>query len=317
MSNVENCCVACGNAHSVFVLQKMLGKPFPRNVMLKRCEECQTVFLADWQKGFIDELYDYYAPRIELERRDLYNALNDSRYSQLLGEISHLLSGKKILDVGCGEGQFVDFAMRRSWEVLGIELSDSAVALCEKFGLPVKKADVFDRGLHQASFDMIMLSEVIEHVPNLIDFVKRLEQLLAKGGVLYLTTPNFNSLDRRVLGADWRVIHPEHITYFTPRTLSRLVATTSKLEQIFLRTRNISLPALRRLISPISLFRPSTEKRTGEESVSLNDKSRLDEQRLRASIEKSGVMIRLKGMMNDTLDRLSLGSTIVALYRKP
>ncbi len=317
MSNVESGCVACGNARSVLVLQKMLEKPFPRNVTLKRCEECQTVFLADWQKGFVDELYDYYASRIGLERRDLYNALNDLRYSQLLGEISPLLSGKKILDVGCGEGQFVDFALRRSWDVLGIELSDSAVALCEKFGLPVKKADVFDRSLHQASFDMIMLSEVIEHVPNLIDFVKRLEQLLAKGGVLYLTTPNFNSLDRRVLGADWRVIHPEHITYFTPRTLSRLVARASKLEQIFLRTRNISLPTLRRLIFPISFSRHSTEKRIGEESLSMNDESRLDEQRLRVSIEQSSAMLRLKEIMNYSLDRLSLGSTIVALYRKP
>src|SRR3954452_364817 len=74
--------------------------------------------------------------------------------------------------------------------------------------------------------------------------------LLRPGGALYLTTPNFNSLSRRVVGPRWRAIeYPEHLNLFTPRTLDGLL-TRAGLTKADLRTTGISPADIRAGLRP-------------------------------------------------------------------
>ncbi|MBI4847508.1 MAG: class I SAM-dependent methyltransferase [Nitrospirae bacterium] len=264
--------------------------------------ECGAIFLEDWDEKFLPELYDYYAERVGLEKDRLYHPLNDARYAELVDEIERLVLGRRILDVGCGQGQFVDFMVRRGWETLGVELSESAMTVCKQFALPVKKIDVFDSTLIKESFDLITLFEVIEHVPTPKQMVEQIEQLLKPGGVLYLTTPNFNSIDRRVLGASWHVVHREHIMYFTPNTLKNMLRRYTHFEVLRLHTQNLSIAAIREKIKG-RLLNPSGVRE--------------GDQMLRQTIESSPAMRLLKLGTNSMLNILGWGSTITLLCRKP
>lgn len=129
------------------------------------------------------------------------------------------------------------------------------------------------------------------------------EGLLRPSGLLYLTTPNFASLDRKLLGADWHPINREHLVYFTPPTLKKLISTHTRFEVLYIRTRNLSFAALRRLLS----------HRCCEPENAVREKDQV----LRRRIESSGTLRALKFVVNLALERLGWGSAMVALCRKP
>jgi 2-polyprenyl-3-methyl-5-hydroxy-6-metoxy-1,4-benzoquinol methylase len=294
-------CIVCGSLKSEYLLSKSQDGRGDGKITLRQCQDCQTVFLQDWKTEFIPALYDYYSARISLDKSELYNPINKLRYEKLLALFKALVKNNRILDVGCGQGHLVDVAMQNKWEVLGIDLSESAVAICEKFDLPVKKIDFFNPILKPESFDVVTMFEVIEHVSNPAKFIYRAEQLLKPSGLLYLTTPNFNSLEKRILGAEWHVIHREHLTYFEPYTLKNLITNNSNLQITSINTRNISTDAIRRL-----MFISTKKKHSAAKAPVLREK-----------IESSILLKLLKSSINTLLNLSGSGSKMIALCRKP
>jgi len=304
---VDVVCVVCGAKHTRYVLTKMPDAFTSVEVKLYCCLDCQTVFLADWRNEFVSELYNYYSERIGASKESIYNPINEIRYVRLLKEFNRWVNGKRLLDVGCGQGQFVDFLVRQKWNVLGIELSDAALKVCEQFSLPVCKFNIFDAALSPNTFDVITLFEVIEHVPSAGQFLNRAAQLLKPGGLMYLTTPNFNSLERKVMGAEWSVIHPEHVNYFVPYTLTQLIKRYTNLEIIYIRTRNISISSIRQKIS---------WARNKMSSQMPAKSERMEDQKLREQMEASALMKFGKWTLNHFLNLFGSGSTMIALCRK-
>jgi hypothetical protein len=148
--------------------------------------------------------------------------------------------------------------------------------------------------------------EVFEHVTEPLEEARRIRMLLRPGGALYVTTPNFASLTRRLVGARWRAIeYPEHLNYFTPSTLDKLLsragfrrasATTTGLSPSDLRD------ALRR--AP----RPSGTPQTNSQPVVTMD------QALRNRMSSSSGLETAVRIVNRGLGRLGAGDTIKALY---
>ena len=134
-----------------------------------------------------------------------------------------------------------------------------------------------------------------------------MRMLLRPGGCAYLTTPNFNSLTRRTIGARWRVIeYPEHLNYFTPSTLDRLLAG-SGLTKVELKTTGISPRDISAAL-----------RRAGDGAGSTNGSSPQDvDARIRGQIARSPLLERTVRLVNAALSRSGLGDTIKALYRLP
>jgi SAM-dependent methyltransferase len=118
------------------------------------------------------------------------------------------------LDVGCGVGRYLIAAQRLGFEVLGFEPSrDHARVATQRFGLPVI-ADYFSPALVTGkSFDLIVLSHVIEHILDPKCFIQTLVSVLAPRGVLIIITPNNESLLARFVGKAWPMLKPvDHVS---------------------------------------------------------------------------------------------------------
>jgi 2-polyprenyl-3-methyl-5-hydroxy-6-metoxy-1,4-benzoquinol methylase len=229
-------CTVCGETeNSKLVLRKEQDGRGNDAIALFRCGQCQTTYLGGHSKFFDEDLYAYYARYHGLKKEDVYDPLTRKRYLALLDFFSAHGRGRTVLDVGCGKGDFVDAALNAGWDVEGIELSQPAVNIAQEFCLPVSNLDFFSMKIENASRDLVTMFEVIEHVPNPGEFFSRAEEIVKPGGLVYLTTPNFNSLDRRVLGAGWDAIHREHLTYFTPKTLINAVRKRTNLDVVHLK----------------------------------------------------------------------------------
>ena len=133
--------------------------------------------------------------------------------------------GAQLLDVGCGNGAFLELARTAGWHVRGLDFDPKAVASARKRGLDVVEGNIEQLQDQATAYDWICCSHVIEHVHNPIDMLQQLHSLLRPGGTLWLQTPNIASLGHERFGPHWRGLEPpRHLTLFTPDGLQRAVA---------------------------------------------------------------------------------------------
>jgi 2-polyprenyl-3-methyl-5-hydroxy-6-metoxy-1,4-benzoquinol methylase len=129
----------------------------------------------------------------------------------------------RLLDVGCATGAFMVAARDKGWAVEGLEVGQASAAFArDHHGLRVTQGSLYD-GAPDAPFDAVALLEVVEHLPAPVAALRKLRSWLRPGGRLFLTTPNFDSLFRRLHGPKWWVVNceDEHIVLFTPSTMQR------------------------------------------------------------------------------------------------
>jgi len=135
-------------------------------------------------------------------------------------------AGGRLLDVGAGSGRLAALAQRRGFEVTCVELSPAMAAKAvQRLGAKrVRVGRLADFAFEPASFDVAVAISFIEHEPEPALLLRRLHEILRDGGALLLKAPNYDSRLRTLRGKNWAGYRwPEHVQYFTPRTLSALV----------------------------------------------------------------------------------------------
>ncbi|MBX2811207.1 MAG: class I SAM-dependent methyltransferase [Myxococcales bacterium] len=284
------------------------------DIRLKQCIKCHLVFLAERPDSFDADLYAYYARRDGKSQTELYDPLTTHRYQQLLDRFATMTHGRKLLDIGCGLGHFVHTAVSKGWGAQGIDLSESAINICKRFGVPASKQDIFDPTLSTHQYDVITMFELIEHLPTPSPFISRATELLRPGGLLYITTPNYNALDRRVQGLSWEPINGEHCVYFTPKTLLQLIKSIAPtMDVISLTTHNVSAQTLRLVLQP-SLSLSKSQPAISLQGEPLNEVHH-EERRLRTQLESSSLMRWSKTMANKLLNQTRLGNAMTLLAK--
>jgi len=129
----------------------------------------------------------------------------------------------KLLDVGCGNGEFLRFANRFGWDVVGVDFDQQAVSEASSSGLDVRSGDVNVINSKE-KFDFITLSHVIEHVYDPAVLLSSCYKLLNEGGVLWLETPNIESMGYAIYKSSWRGLEPpRHIMLFNRDSLNKLL----------------------------------------------------------------------------------------------
>lgn len=146
--------------------------------------------------------------------------------------------GGRLLEVGFGNGATLARLKNLGWSVAGVEFDPVSVELANKLGLDARLGSLEDCQFDDASFDAVVSSHLLEHLPDPRSHIKECFRILRPGGKLILTTPNASSLGHRLFEKNWRGLEPpRHLHIFGPRALSSLVAETG------FRSIKISCPA--------------------------------------------------------------------------
>ncbi len=134
-------------------------------------------------------------------------------------------AGGRLLDIGCGDGEFLARMRSLGWNVAGLESDPVAVQQArERNRLTVAEGSIEDGSFPPSSFDAVTMSHVIEHLWEPAQDLRMVRGWLRPGGVLVIRTPNLDSLGHRVFQAAWMPLEPpRHIHLFTPQTLRREV----------------------------------------------------------------------------------------------
>jgi 2-polyprenyl-3-methyl-5-hydroxy-6-metoxy-1,4-benzoquinol methylase len=130
----------------------------------------------------------------------------------------------RLLDVGCGNGEFLNRMMLLGWDVTGVELDDRAARFARKeYGLDVRTSSLEACEFDDRSFDVVVMSHLIEHVYDPIAVLREAWRVLRPGGKVVIVTPNTKSLGHRIFMSHWRGLEvPRHIHIFNPQTMVSL-----------------------------------------------------------------------------------------------
>lgn len=188
---------------------------------LAQCRSCSLIYLNPRPRSEI--ILSGYS-----EAEDpLFTDQNDARitaFRRTLRKVVRRLGmetrGKRLLDVGCAGGAFLVAAREHGFDTVGIEPSRWMAAFGRKrYGLDIRDG-ILEAGLFpRASFDVVTLWDVIEHLPHPHETLSLARTLLKPDGLLLVNYPDPSSVAARILGWRWPFWLSVHLLYYTPKTM--------------------------------------------------------------------------------------------------
>lgn len=271
-------------------------KGFEENYLVK-CNKCGFVFSERIPSD--KELIDYY--KKVYQRNDYLSPITIKRYNELLDEFEKYRKTNKILDIGSGIGYFLVEAKKRGWDVFGTELTEDSIQICKEKGIIMHQGVLNPDNYKPETFDVITSFEVIEHINYPKRELANIYQILRRGGVFYFSTPNFNSLERFYLSGKYSVVcFPEHLSYYTKKTISKLMSN-DKFKKVKLTTTGYSLTRMK-------------ERRKGSDKVYVSETT--EDEIIRTKIEKNILLKWIKHLINNFFTVLGIGNSLKGLYQK-
>jgi 2-polyprenyl-3-methyl-5-hydroxy-6-metoxy-1,4-benzoquinol methylase len=139
---------------------------------------------------------------------------------------------KTLLDIGAGTGEFLFECHKDGWKVEGIEPNMNARKLAEEKTGTKLKTQISELGTER--YDVITMWHVLEHVPNLTEYVSQLNDLLNSNGTIIVAVPNHKSFDASYYGKFWAAYDvPRHLWHFSQTSIQKLFARENmKVNQI-------------------------------------------------------------------------------------
>jgi 2-polyprenyl-3-methyl-5-hydroxy-6-metoxy-1,4-benzoquinol methylase len=134
--------------------------------------------------------------------------------------------GRRLLEVGCARGELLAIARARGWEVEGIEISAAAAeAARSDYGLPIVTGALETHAASLGGYDVVIATDVIEHVTSPRRFVQAAYRVLCPGGTVVIETPNWGGFWRRVGRRHWLGLNRFHLFLFDGRSLRALMGS--------------------------------------------------------------------------------------------
>jgi SAM-dependent methyltransferase len=131
---------------------------------------------------------------------------------------------RRLLDVGCGEGEFLAEMASLGWDAEGIDPTADAVEAARARGVRVTQGDLTDVALEDGAFDAITFRLAFEHIPDPVGALRACHRALNADGVVWIAAPNLESDASRAFGDAWIFLEPpRHAVLYTPAALDRLL----------------------------------------------------------------------------------------------
>lgn len=251
-------CVVCGSAGAVRyrgLVDRLFSSPGEWSISQCSNDVCGTLWLdpAPLPDDLGQAYLDYFTherhgvPRLSSAKRTYLESVYGPKAQQRPGDrllswmfalryrrkleaddqICHIdigSPGLKVLDIGCGDGRALWTLKQLGCEVVGVEFDGEAAATARELGLDVRLGSVHEQGFAAATFDAVMMSHVIEHLPDPKATLQECLRILKPGGQLRMLTPNAAAWGHRHFGRDWMALDPpRHLNIFTPSSMTDLL----------------------------------------------------------------------------------------------
>lgn len=196
-----------------------------------RCADCGLIFHNPQPSDeVLKEIYnkDYFLGEDSDESRDSVAEMKTATARLYVDALVayHGSAQGKLLEIGCGRGEFLKVAQERGYKVAGNDVNPS---VCEEAnrrlkGEFVRCGSLDSLGLEPASFDICVMFDVIEHARNPVHLLEKVRSLLKIGGTLFVVTPSLDSFSAKLLKQNWMEFKPEHLFYFDSQTIQHALA---------------------------------------------------------------------------------------------
>jgi 2-polyprenyl-3-methyl-5-hydroxy-6-metoxy-1,4-benzoquinol methylase len=272
---------------------------------LVRCASCSFVFSGvKPTKKELDKTYAAYNYENSSDTE-----LTTEKKKVLIDQLMSLREVKNVLDVACGSGEYLRQFKARGCNVFGTEYDSRQEEIARMKGITMLSGGIIPiKPDNIEGFDLVIFTEIIEHVNNPREIVDNIRAIMSEGGILYITTPNFSSIDRLILGNKWSMIcYPEHISYYSTKTIDALL-TGLGFERITLKTENISIYRVVQSLQLAGVLGGPVHGR-GHLADRLSDRAQL-------FTNKYWVGKTIRSLLNSALQATGTGASMVGVYKK-
>lgn len=205
------------------------------------CRNCSLVFLKQVVKpDEIGKLYEKYYPHandrgVITKNRRLYELLHKMGLNSIIYFLFRSANialyankGESVLDVGCGAGYNAELIHRKKGQWTGIEVDSLLSEYCNKAGLKCFNGTIEDfTSTTDEKFDTILLSQILEHVYDPIDFINVCKSLLKSSGRIIVASPNYGSSFRKKYKMNWMHMHiPYHFYQYNHKSIEYIAKNT-------------------------------------------------------------------------------------------
>lgn len=188
-----------------------------------RCRQCKLIYANP--RPSAEQLVDSYTKVVDtayLKERE-GRELTFRRHLDHLGARVVLDGKKRLLDIGCYIGIFLEQAERRGWEAWGVEPSHWAVEWAQERNLRVIQGTLKEASFPNEYFDLVTLWDVIEHLADPLSELRRIAGVVRPGGWVCIHTMDVGSPFAQVMGKRWPWLMEMHLYYFSRATLTAML----------------------------------------------------------------------------------------------
>ncbi len=190
---------------------KDLGSDKGVDLEVCQCSGCGLVQLSNDPVPYFKEVIRAaaFSPEMRIFRIE--------QFKNFVGRFS--LEGKKILEIGCGKGEYLSLMRESGTDAYGVEYGEESVMDCVGAGLKVtrKFVDANSSALPDAPFDAFFVLNFLEHIPDLNSTLRGIYQNLSDQAVGLVEVPNFDMILKRKMFSEFI---GDHLYYFTRETLT-------------------------------------------------------------------------------------------------
>ena len=189
--------------------------------MMMTCEACGTLYVQRLPDVSEAMDYDAYYTSSNLFVSDFIN----QRVEEIVGGFSAYRNTGRLLEIGFGSGAMLRAAARAGWNAEGVEISRTATEYVREEGFKVFCGDLSEAGYASGYFDVVIASELLEHVADPQQLASEVARILRPGGLFWATTPHIQGLSARLLGMDWTTVGPDHLHLFSQQGITSLLTS--------------------------------------------------------------------------------------------